>query len=103
MMGQGKDIREVRGQEKFLLPSEFFWSYFLPHSIPIFLPSPTPPAHSRGSSECAVTGSDATPPPLDVNEPALSSSHPGGQRLLSVSPASLSGDSSPPPQAQLRP
>lgn len=38
-MGQGKDIMEVRGQEKFLLPSEFFWSYFLPHSIPIFLPS----------------------------------------------------------------
>lgn len=70
-----------------------------PHLPPI----PTPPVHSWGSSECTVTRSDATPPPLDVDEPALSSSHPGGQRLLSVSPASLSGDSSPPPQAQLRP
>ena len=85
-MGQGEDSREVRGQEKVLLPSECFWSYFLPHSIPIFLPSPTPPAYSQGSSECAVTRSDAVPPPLDVDEPALSSSHPGGQRLLCPQP-----------------
>lgn len=102
-MDQGEDSREMRGQEKVLLPSEFFWLYFLPHSSPIFLPSPTSHAHSQGSSEGAVTRSDAVPPPVDADEQALSSSHPGGKRLPSVSPASLSGDSSPPPQAQLRP
>ena len=100
------EAREMTGQEKVLLPSKFFWPYFLLHSIPIFLPSPTPPTHSQGRSGSSVTGSKSPGcssfSPMAVDEQADSSPLPGRTETTVCVPSFLELGTAAPPQAQLR-
>lgn len=107
----GEGTRQKQSQENervtqtALVPSQLSWGYFLLHIIPPLIPHI--PLHNPHCQEWSGThsyqvGELPTLFPLALDRLARSSPHPGGQRLLSVSPASLSRGQQP-PRAPLRP